>query len=145
MNNSFNKVGRIFVKESNSSIQLKKEIIGEWKLQNQFVPENHTMYPTLVFKEDSAGYVGIAMYSISGGYIIDDDIIEIYFNNYSAVTANSQNIEEQIVKLKKLDDDKIIVVKGMNDVIYENEVNGGVITIRDVFLKEGFIFERESK
>lgn len=141
----FDKTGRVFAKETNSQNESITWLQGRWKLENQFLPEKTTNEPTLSFNGNTVGYSGIYMYGITGGYFVDEDIIEVHFNQYSAVSVDNQKVDEQVIRFLILGDNRLMVLDDAKDVIYDSPAyNGYTVLTRELYLKEGFIFDRSN-
>lgn len=145
MRETFNKTGRVFAKETDFRNESITWLNGMWKLESQFLPEKTTNVAALHFKENTVGYGGIYQYSIAGGYFVDEDIIEVHFNKYSAVSVDEQKVDEQVIRFLILDDNRLMVLDDAKNVIYDNpNYNDHTVSTRDIYLKEGFIFDRSN-
>lgn len=139
----FDKIGGIYEKNSEEKESKHKEIVGTWNMREECMPKGHTAPSRLIFNEKTVGFLGSYMYSAEGGYSIDGDIIEIHFKSYSAVSVDQQPISEQIVRLRIVDNNKLVVIDGAEDVIYKTDASDVMgKAIRDLILREGFVFDR---
>ena len=139
---ALNKIGCIYEKSDIRSNSIK-QLIGTWYLKEEYVQPNITKsyIPSQIrFNEKYATYIGPYNFSVDGGYTINGDIVEICFNTFSATSVDPQTIQVQTVKLRLINNSELVVIRGGEDVIY-NYSSGK--TIRDLVLREGFIFEKD--
>ncbi len=140
-------IGKIFEKDTAERQEaISKLNGGMWRLEDIYMPKwKSNIHNFIQIKNDQISYADTKSYSVSGGYSVHGDIIDVYFNTYEGTVALSQDIAEQHVRFRINDNKLVVLQESTRDITYLNNSDSKKIEIcnRILDLTMGMKFDKE--